>query len=347
MFAPVTRKQNRLRLAIEGPAGSGKTYTALGFAFALAGPNGRVALIDTENATASKYAGKQADGSVWQWDNCNLQPGSYAPSSYTQLIKAAGAAGYDVLVVDSLSHAWEGSGGALDQVDRAKGAGNDFTAWRNVTPQHRAMVEALITSPCHVIVTMRSKMEYVLEQNERGKMVPRKVGLKPIQRDGVEYEFDLVLDIDLQHTMTVSKSRCSAVDGQVVARPTGAWIAPVREWLYSGIAPAPVVVPGPIPVAAPPSGPAPAVSTPKSLTAEQTELRTLLLEMAAGSVSEAQRLCAIYSETPGGKSARSVSDMPATWVAVTLAKVRDAHADWLREQAETAGTDQAEKEGAA
>lgn len=243
MFKPVTREQNRLRLALDGPAGSGKTFTALAFAFALAGPKGRVAVIDTEHHSASKYSGKQPDGSVWQWDHCNLDPGQYSPSTYAQAILAAGQAGYDVLVIDSLSHAWIGTGGALDQIDHSRDE-NRFTAWKDVTPQCTALIEAIMTSTCHVIVTMRSKMEYVLEPNENGKMVPKKVGLKPVQRDQIEYEFDLICDMDLSHTMHVSKSKCSAVDGQIVHRPTGTWIDPIKEWLYSG---APVAVPAPPP----------------------------------------------------------------------------------------------------
>jgi hypothetical protein len=345
MFAPVSRTQSKLRIALDGPAGSGKTYTALTFAFQIVKAGGRVAVLDTENGSAALYSGKQPSGAVWQWDNMNLMPGQYAPSTYAQAIKDAGAAGYDVLIIDSLSHAWEGTGGALDQVDKARDA-NKFTAWRNVTPQHRMLVESIMSSPCHIIATLRTKTEYVLEIDDRGKQVPRKIGTKPIQRDGMEYEFTIFCDLDLQHNLSVSKTRCPLIDGQVINKPTGEWIEPVREWLMSGV-PVPTIVPGPIPVAAHPAGPAPAGSTPKQLTAEQSELRGLLLEMAAGNITEAQRLCAIYSETPDGKAARSVIDMPPKWVTVTLAKVRDAHADWLREHEQDAGDDQSEKEGLA
>lgn len=231
MFKQINREQNRLRMAIDGPAGSGKTYTALRIAFVLAGPNGRVAVIDTEHGSAAKYAGDSPDGIPWKWDGLNLE--HFAPSNYEQAIKAAGQSGYDVLVIDSLSHAWMGVGGALDQIDRSRDA-NKFTAWKDVTPQHTAMIEAILHSNCHVIVTLRSKMEYVLEDDERGKKVPKKIGMKPIQRDGVEYEFDLVCDLDLSHTMKVSKSRCSSVDQAVVNCPTGSFIEPVRQWLFSG-----------------------------------------------------------------------------------------------------------------
>lgn len=236
MFQPATREQNRLRMAIDGPSGCGKTYTALRLAFALAGKDGKVAVIDTEHSSASKYIGEAPDGILWQWDGCNLE--HFAPSTYTAAIEEASRGGYDVLVIDSLSHGWIGAGGALDQVDKSSNT-NRFAAWKDVTPQQRELIDSILRCPCHVIATLRSKMEYILEPDEKGKMKPRKVGLKPIQREGVEYEFDIIADMDLSHTMTVSKSRCPAVDGDIINCPTGSWIEKVRQWLESGSPPAP------------------------------------------------------------------------------------------------------------
>jgi hypothetical protein len=99
------------------------------------------------------------------------------------------------------------------------------------------MVESILASKCHVVVTMRSKMEYVLEPDEKGKMVPRKVGMEPIQRAGLEYEFDLVCDMDLSHLLTVSKSRCSAVDGAKVPCPGPEFMTPIITWLNEGTEP--------------------------------------------------------------------------------------------------------------
>ena len=241
LFSKATREQNKLRLGIDGPAGSGKTYNALQFAFALAGKKGRVAVIDTENNSASKYVGYEVEGTEWKFDKCTLGKDQYGPSTFANVINEASREGYDVIIVDSLTHAWTGSGGALAQVDKiAAKSGNSFTAWRTVTPQHNDMVEALLSSPAHIIVTMRSKMEYVLEKNDKGKHVPRKVGMKPIQREGMEYEFDIYIDFDTDHTMTVSKSRCPAVDGKIMHRPTGKeFMEPIKEWLYSGVKPKP------------------------------------------------------------------------------------------------------------
>ena len=232
-FKRATKEQSRLRMAIDGPAGSGKTFTALRFGFALqARVGGKVALIDTEHASASKYADQFPE-----FDTLVLD--SFSPETYMEGIKAAERAGYTILIIDSLSHAWDGVEGALEQVDRAalKG-GNSYTAWRDVTPLHRRMVETILQSDCHIIATMRSKMEYVLQEetNSKGRtvMVPKKIGLAPIQRQGMEYEFDVMADMDVDHRMIVSKSRITAVDGAVVVKPKGEWLEPVIDWLTSG-----------------------------------------------------------------------------------------------------------------
>lgn len=231
LFRPANREQLKLRMALDGPSGSGKSLTALRFAFALAGPTGRVAAIDTEHRSLSKYQGDEFDGCRFDFDVAELT--YFSPDNYTRTIQAA--AGYDVLIIDSLSHAWDGLGGALEQVDN-KG-GNRFTGWKDVTPLHRQMVEAILASPMHVIATMRSKMEYVLEPDHRGKMVPRKVGMAPVQRAGMEYEFDLVCDLDTTHQLAVSKTRCPAVDGQSAIKPGAMFLQPVIEWLDHGTRP--------------------------------------------------------------------------------------------------------------
>ena len=241
-FKKATRAKSRLRMALCGPAGSGKSYTALRFAFALKKLLEEseqrpisVAAIDTENGSISKYVGESEDDLKWEFDVVDLQ--DHSPSSYTQLIKLAGGAGYDILIVDSLSHAWTGTGGALDQVDRKKAAGkNAFTdGWREVTPLHNAMIDAIVGASCHVIATMRTKTEWVMETDARGKVVPRKIGLAPIQRAGMEYEFDIVCDIDQEtHTLTVTKSRCKAIDNAIITKPGFTFFVPVFSWLESG-----------------------------------------------------------------------------------------------------------------
>jgi energy-coupling factor transporter ATP-binding protein EcfA2 len=228
MFQKATKRQSRARVALIGPSGSGKTYTALQLATDLAGENGRVALIDTERGSASKYADE------FDFDVCELD--GFDPRAYVKAIKAAEDAGYTVLVIDSLSHAWAGTGGALELVDKVKARSqnsNSFTAWRDVTPLHNRLVDAIVQSRCHVIATMRAKTEYVMETDHRGKQVPRKIGLAPVQRDGVEYEFDVVADLDLDHNLIVSKTRCRALDKAVVPLAEGVGDT-LRGWLADG-----------------------------------------------------------------------------------------------------------------
>jgi hypothetical protein len=225
-----TKEQAKLRLALIGLAGSGKTFSALAIATNLV-PNGRVCVIDTERGSASLYAPPFA------FDVIELE--SFAPGKYVEALEYVEAQGYDVCVIDSLTHAWSGKDGALEQVDKAQrrsGSGNSFTAWRDVTPQHNALVEAMLRTRMHLIATMRSKMEYVQEKDDKNKTTIRKVGLAPIQRDGMDYEFTVVGDMDLDHKLIVTKSRClGAVDvGAVIDKPGEKLAHTLRAWLMSG-----------------------------------------------------------------------------------------------------------------
>lgn len=231
-FQKATKRQARLRMALIGPSGSGKTFTALSIGQHLDGP---LALVDTERGSASKYA------DLFQFDTLDLE--TFGPLTYVEAIQAAAAAGYGTLVIDSLSHAWMGKGGALEQVDqisKRSQSGNSFAAWRDVTPQHNQLVDAILAAPLHVIATMRAKTEYVIEKDERtGKSSPRKVGLAAVQRDGMEYEFDVVGDLDLDNGLTVSKTRCPQLTGVYVSKPGEDLAVVLRDWLSGE--PVPVV----------------------------------------------------------------------------------------------------------
>lgn len=230
VFTPATKTQARLRLALIGVSGSGKTYSALAIATAL---GKRVAVIDSEHGSASKYA-----GDPFVFDTLALS--SYHPSRYIDAIRAAETAGYDVVIIDSLSHVWVGKDGELDLKDRASSrqGENSFTAWRHVTPLHNELVDSIIGARCHVIATMRAKTEYVLEERG-GKQVPRKVGIGPVMRDGVEYEFDVAADMNLDHEMVVSKTRCPALDGAVILKPGAEVAETLAAWLSDGTPPPP------------------------------------------------------------------------------------------------------------
>ena len=247
-FSKAERKTAKLRAALCGTSGSGKTYSALLLARGLAGDSGKIAVIDTERGSASLYS------DVTDFDVAELEP-PFNPRRYRELIAEA-ARGYDVLVIDSLSHAWTGEGGVLEMHDKATQAGrggNSYTAWRDVTPEHNALVDAILAAPCHVILTMRSKTAYELQENEKGKKTPVKIGLAPIQRDGMEYEFTLVWDLSVEkHIATASKDRTRIWDGRhdVIGVKHG---AELKAWIESGKAAPPArPAPEPVPIEPPP-----------------------------------------------------------------------------------------------
>jgi DNA polymerase III delta prime subunit len=234
-FQKAVKRKLKARVALCGPTGAGKTFTGLKLLRALVGETGKVAVIDTENKTASKYLGDAIDN----FDADEFE--TFELERYIKAIKSAAEAGYDGLLIDSLTHAWAGKGGALEKVDavaaaqaaRGWGGGkkDNFSAWREVTPLHNELVETMIRFPGHLVVTMRSKMAY--EKDESGKI--RKLGMAPIQRDGVEYEFDVVCDIDVDHNVIVSKTRCKSLDGKVFKKPEGETVArPLLAWLNDG-----------------------------------------------------------------------------------------------------------------
>jgi len=242
-FAPCINTGFYLRLGLLGPSGSGKTYTALKVATELGFEH--VGIIDTENRSARRYAKSFARRFS------TLELPSFSPQSYVEALHIAADCGLQVLVVDSLSHAWMGKGGVLDMVDQsakrqARGAGgSSFNGWREVTPEHNRLVEALVRAPLHLIVTMRVKTEYVVETDQRGKSVPRKVGLAPVQRDGLEYEFDVIGDLSLDHELLITKTRCSALKDAVISHPGAELAQTLRGWL-DGAEPAPAAAPEPV-----------------------------------------------------------------------------------------------------
>ena len=223
-FRKAERKKAKLRLAITGPAGSGKTYGALQIAFGL---GGKIALIDTENGSADLYAelGDYDVGSI---------SAPYDIKKYLNAIHEAEQEGYNVIIIDSLSHAWSGAGGLLDlQGKLSENARNSYAAWRQVTRLHNRLIDAILSSPAHIIATMRSKTDYIQAENERGKTEIRKVGLAPVHREGMDYEFGIVFDLNPSHNATVSKDRTSLFDGQIF--PLSQDVGKVlRAWLDNG-----------------------------------------------------------------------------------------------------------------
>ena len=221
-FKKAERKQAKCRVALTGPSGSGKTYGALLIA---KGMGGKIAVIDTERGSASLYS------DLLEFDTLELNP-PYSPEAFIEAIHAAEKAGYGTLIIDSMTHEWDGSGGCLeinDNMANAKFKGNTWAAWSETTPRHRAFVDAILQSPCHIIATMRSKTDTV--QGEGKKVV--KLGLKTVQRDGMDYEFTTVLDLTHENKFaTASKDRTGLFkESAVITAATG---KKLLDWLNSG-----------------------------------------------------------------------------------------------------------------
>jgi AAA domain-containing protein len=221
------------RVAITGPSGSGKTWTSLLIARGLAGPDGTIGLVDTEHHRATKYR-RYHDFKV-----CDLS--YYDPRSLITAVARATERGIDVLDIDSLSHFWSGAGGVLAQVDKTAAAsysGNKMGGWKDVRPLEAEMMEALLGFPGHLIVTMRVKTEWVLETQQNGRTKPVKVGLKPDQREGIDYEWDLVGGLDTDHVLTVSKTNMHEIEmGETIANPDIEFGARIAAALREGATP--------------------------------------------------------------------------------------------------------------
>jgi hypothetical protein len=223
-FRKAVKHGSKLRFAVCGPSGSGKTYSLLTLATELGGP---IALLDTEHGSASKYA------DIFEFDVLELD--SYDPLRLIGLIDDAVEHRYRVLCIDSLSHFWIGKDGELEKVDRAARrmqTPNSFAAWKQVTPIHNALIDKIISAPLHVLVSMRSKTEWILDRDDRtGKSVPRKVGLASVMRDGIEYEFDVCGEMDQENTLQFTKSRCPKLSGGVYPKPGRELADVLKDWL--------------------------------------------------------------------------------------------------------------------
>lgn len=186
-FTKAERKKSKLRLALAGPSGSGKTYGAL---LVAKGLGGKIAVIDTEKGSASLYS------DLVDFDVLELEP-PYSPGNYVAAVKLAEKCGYDVVIIDSITHEWTGSGGCLEmneETAKAKYRGNTWSAWNDTKAKHRVFIDALLSCQAHIIVTMRSKTE-TAQVEVNGKKQVQKLGMKSEQNDGIEYEFTTVLDL--------------------------------------------------------------------------------------------------------------------------------------------------------
>jgi hypothetical protein len=222
-FRPASKTGRKARLSIQGMSGSGKTWTGLSIAHGLSRGE-KFAVIDTEKGAASLYAGHRGI----QFDSCPMD--RYDPRDLIRVLDSAAQAGYPTVFVDSLSHFWKGTDGTLDQVEKASSryGGNKFAGWKDGTPLQNDMVAAILSFPGHVVCSMRSYTEWVLNGGK-----PERVGTRPEQRKGIEYEFDVAVSMDLDNRLEVLKSRCPALHRKVIETPNGARdiAGPLLAWL--------------------------------------------------------------------------------------------------------------------
>jgi len=240
------RTKAKLKLGISAPSGGGKTLGALLIAYGLMKEKypdlldaelwEKVAIVDTENGSGELYVGKEISNIKIGVYNSVTLSAPFEADKYTTAIALCKEAGIEVCIIDSTTHLWSGEGGLLEQQNTAaKRSGNSYTAWRDITPQHNKFVEAMLQTDMHIIATMRSKTDYVQEKDSAGKTTVRKIGLNPIQRDGMEYEFTLFFDVDVDHMAFASKDRTSLYDQKSV-KITPAVGRELMKWLEGGTA---------------------------------------------------------------------------------------------------------------
>lgn len=225
------RQKAKLRIGLSGSAGSGKTYSALLIAKGLSGGSlEKVAIIDTENGSADLYS------HLGEYSVLTLQA-PYTPERYTQALSECEASGAEVIIIDSVTHEWDGKGGILESnelLGQTKFKGNNWAAWSVSTPRHQKFIEAITTSKCHIITTARSKTDTIQTEDKKIK----KVGLKEIQREGYEYELTVNFTIDRDgHYAATSKDRTGIfidLDPFVISEKTGETL---KEWAEKGIEP--------------------------------------------------------------------------------------------------------------
>lgn len=225
----VEKRKSKLRIGVFGTSGSGKTYSSILLASGFC-PLSKVCIIDTENGSADLYEG------LGNYNVITLTP-PFSPERYIQAIKAAESSGMEVVIVDSISHEWEGEGGCLEiveQLTRASSSGNSYTVWGKVTPRHNAFIQAILQSHCHIIATARKKQDYILVE-KNGKKVPEKAGLKEITREGFDYEMTIAFDLNQGHLATTSKDRTGLFMDKpefTITKETGEIL---KQWSEEGV----------------------------------------------------------------------------------------------------------------
>ena len=308
---PSQRKSAKIRLSLQGPAGSGKSLSSLKIAQGLIGDLSKVAVVDTERGSANLYS------HLGSYFVLNLED-PYSPERFIEAIQLCEKSGIECIILDSISHEWSGKGGILEIHEKTTSAmrvPNSFTAWASVTPRHQAFIDAILQSKCHVITTIRTKTEYIISQRD-GKNVPQKVGMAAVQRDGFEYEVSISLDIDDEHMALSSKDRTGLFSDKGKFRITTETGKLIRDWCNSGTAEHSTVVVNPEPV--------PAIESISSQIKKATTIESLNIlyqthqkvwtqqlsadfttrkrELVSTNISNLQNLSSNGNATPAGKA---------------------------------------------
>lgn len=226
-----TRQKAKIRLGLSAVSGGGKTYSAILIAKGLCGDLSKVAIIDTENGSADLYS------HLGDYNVLSLSA-PFAPEKYIEAIKTCEKAGMEVIIIDSITHEWDGKGGCLeicDQLTQASSSKNSYTSWAKVTPRHQAFIDAILQSPCHMITTVRRKQDYEMSKGNDGKMKVEKAGLKEITREGFEYELTVNLELNHGHFAVASKDRTGLFMGKPEFQPSEETGKMIIDWCESGV----------------------------------------------------------------------------------------------------------------
>jgi hypothetical protein len=254
MLKRAARRKAFLKLGISAPSGAGKTLGALLLSYGMLKRKyptlsdqeiwDKIAIVDTENGSGELYVGYQTGTlTIGEYLAVGLKA-PFTADKYISAIDVCEKNNVEIIILDSISHLWAGEGGLLEKQNmltvKSK-SGNSYTAWREVTPDHNRFVDKMLQCNAHVIATMRAKTDYVQDKDDSGKTSIRKVGLKPIQRDGMEYEFTVFLDIEETHRCTASKDRTGLLDGKIftITPKIG---SDIMDWLETGVSTAPVIL---------------------------------------------------------------------------------------------------------
>lgn len=225
-FQTASRKKAKIKLGLSAVSGGGKTYSALLIAFGITGDWSKIGVIDTENKSAELYS------HLGNYQTLPLEA-PYSPERYIEAIKAGEKAGFEVIIIDSITHEWDGKGGIIDISNSM--SGNSFTNWAKLTPRHQAFIDTILQSPCHIITTVRRKQDYEMTKDSSGKLQVQKAGLKEVTREGYEYELTVNLELDQNHNATSSKDRTGLFAGKPHFTPSSETGKLIKDWCELGI----------------------------------------------------------------------------------------------------------------